>query len=95
MNSELTPNDEPISSLDLLLTYLAALVLLTGTVTNALTLVLFRQLAAPSRRATPPSRHGHSIYTYLTLLAVLDLCVLFFGLLPEWIRQLTLFDLKR
>lgn len=74
--------------------YVSPLVLLTGTVTNIFTIIIFIQLGDLTKRYKGPGRSDFTIYIYLCILAILDLSVLYFGLLIEWINQLTNFSIK-
>jgi len=70
--------------------WLPPIILLIGTVGNVLSFLVFLRLAKPNKRRVASDRKGLTVYLYLSLLAVLDLGVLYFGILNQWLAYLSL-----
>ncbi|XP_033754751.1 growth hormone secretagogue receptor type 1-like [Pecten maximus] len=66
-----------------LLLYVPPIIIVLGTIGNIMSFTVFRTNSGKV-----------STYTYLSALAVMDLLVLYVGLLPLWIAQLSDFDIK-
>ncbi len=70
--------------------WLPPIILFIGTVGNIVSFMIFNRIGKRHKRRYRNDRKGLTVYSYLSLLAVLDLGVLYFGILNEWLAHLGL-----